>query len=76
MAELSRIIKAARLRKGWSLRHAEERLGVSNAYLCQLETGRQKNPTLSVVSAICREYGLSPRLIIAAYERDQSEGSP
>lgn len=75
MPELARILKEARLRKGWSLRQAEERIAVSNAYLSQLETAKQVNPTLSVVSAICREYGLTPEAIITAYRHDQPEGN-
>lgn len=76
MRDLAQIIKAARLRKGWSLRQAEKRLGVSNAYLSQLETGKQDNPTLSVISAICREYGLTPKAIVTAYQNAQAEESP
>ncbi len=40
-ADIGRSLKLGRQRRGWSLRTAERRLGVSFGYLCHLENGNR-----------------------------------
>ncbi|MBN1618754.1 helix-turn-helix transcriptional regulator [Candidatus Dojkabacteria bacterium] len=49
-------LKAIRKEKGYTLRRAEELSGISNAYLSQLENGKIKNPSLSVIHKLSKAY--------------------
>jgi transcriptional regulator with XRE-family HTH domain len=51
---LSEAVAYGRRIKGYSLRQLEERSGVSNALLSQIENGRIKNPSFKTVIAIAR----------------------
>lgn len=63
--DLAEMCRNARARKGWTLREAEARTGISNALLSQIETGKQDNPTLRTIAALCEGYGLRPNAVIA-----------
>lgn len=52
-------LKAARQRKDLSLRAVEEAVGISNAYLSQLEQGKIKQPSPVVLYKLCQLYELS-----------------
>ncbi len=52
-------LKAARLRKGMSLRAVENELDISNAYLSQLEQGKVKHPSPVVLHKLSQLYDLS-----------------
>ncbi len=41
--------KGMRIAKGLTLRQVEEKTGISNAYLSQLENGKMKNPSHTIV---------------------------
>ena len=43
--KLGVVLKRLRVIKGFSLRDVEKRTNVSNAYLCQIESGKVKNPS-------------------------------
>lgn len=49
-------IQAARKRTGLSLRAAEESTGISNAYLSQLEQGRIKQPSPTILYKLSELY--------------------
>jgi transcriptional regulator with XRE-family HTH domain len=51
-------LKAARLARGWSQHEAASRLGVTQAYLSMLETGRRSSVPLA--RKLMRVYGLPP----------------
>jgi transcriptional regulator with XRE-family HTH domain len=55
---LGELIKLSRELKGWTLRDLEERSGISNGLLSQIETGRVKDPAFGRVVAIARALGL------------------
>jgi len=55
-AEWLRVVRQV---KGWSLRKAESRCGVSKAYLCQLEHGRA-DPTITMLKRLAKGYGIKP----------------
>ena len=57
-------MKEARTALGWSLREAEEKTGVSNAYLSQLESAKIKQPSPNMLHKLTEAYGLSYALIM------------
>lgn len=52
-------LRAARERAGLTLREVEERTGVSNAYLSQIESGRIKEPSPRILHRLAELYGES-----------------
>ncbi len=66
MDELGTIIRDARKAKNMSLRALEQRVGVSNAHLSQLETGKIERPSMallySLAEALDLEYNRLTRL--------------
>ena len=55
-ATLHDVVKAARLKKKWSLRHAERETGVHNAHLFQIENGTIAKPDHNVLFALASAY--------------------
>lgn len=56
--EVAYRLRLLRTSRGWSLRYAQARTGVSNAYLSQLESGTASTPSLEKLLAICSAYGV------------------
>lgn len=50
-------LKAIRAGKNLSLREVEAATGISNAYICQLESGKVKKPSLFFVYKLAKVYG-------------------
>jgi len=61
---LGSTLKDARTGLGWTLRDAEEKTGVSNAFLSQLEGGKIKQPSPNVLHKLSEAYQLSYALIM------------
>lgn len=61
---LGKTLKEARTALGWSLRDAEEKTGVSNAYLSQMEGAKIKQPSPKVLHKLTEAYGLSYALVM------------
>ena len=59
MIRLGQILADARRRRKLTLRAVEESVGISNAYLSQLETGKIKAPSPVVLHKLSGLYGLS-----------------
>lgn len=57
--ELGNFLKSARLKKQLSLRDVESSVKVSNAYLSQLEGGKIKAPSPSILHKLCELYEIS-----------------
>ena len=57
--KLGELISLSRELKGWSLRELENRCGVSNSLLSQIETGHIKEPGFRTVAKIANSLGLS-----------------
>lgn len=51
-------LRALRRQRGVTLRHLADALGVSQAYLSALETGRRPRPTPARVDQICAYFGI------------------
>lgn len=59
MSELSEKLKQARVLNGFTLRQVEEVTGVSNAYLSQLENGKIKKPSATVLYKLANLYNVT-----------------
>lgn len=59
MLNLGEIIAVARESKGWSQRDLERESGVSNALICQIETGKVKDPGFARTVQILDALGVS-----------------
>lgn len=55
---LGRLLAEARTRRKLTLRAVEESVGISNAYLSQLETGKVQSPSPVVLHKLCELYQL------------------
>lgn len=64
MTEFGNYLNALRKKKGYTLRKVEEISGVSNAYLSQLENGKIKSPSLSVLHKLSKAFGVSYSLLM------------
>lgn len=58
---LGQNLRRIRRSRGWSLREAVEKIGVeiSNPYLCQIEKGYVKSPSITTAKAIATAYEIS-----------------
>lgn len=57
--KLGELLSIARECKGWTLRELEEKCGVSNALISQIENGKVKDPGFSTVIRLVDALGLS-----------------
>lgn len=62
------ILKAQRVKSGYTLREIEEQTGVSNAYLSMLENGKIKNPSFNVIMKLTEFYA-QERAKMIEYDR-------
>lgn len=67
---ISALLRRRREELGLSQREIANRLPelVSDAYICQLETGKCSNPTLDKVVALAAAYGLTIEAIVSAFQ--------
>lgn len=56
MKELAAALKQVRSTRGWSLREAEDKTGVSNGYLYLLEQGRIREPSPAMLKKLSEAY--------------------
>lgn len=61
---LGKTLKEARAALGWSLRDAEEKSGVSNAYISQIESAKIKQPSPNMLHKLAETYHLSYALVM------------
>jgi transcriptional regulator with XRE-family HTH domain len=74
--DLGSVLRAARLRKGLSLRQVETRTSISNGYLSQLETGKTAQPSPHILRKLSDLYGVAyASIMTAAGYAGQSEAS-
>jgi len=55
---LGEVLKEARTKKGWSLREAENRTGIHNAHISQIETGTITQPGAALLWSFADAYDL------------------
>ena len=69
MSNLGEKIFRLRTSEGMSLRDLAAKSGVSNPFICQLETGKQRNPSISTLFHLAKGLEISPILLAeAAFE--------
>lgn len=60
-------LKEARKKLGLTLRQVEEATGISNAYLSQLETGKIKNRSMTIVYKLSQIYAINIEDLLIAF---------
>jgi HTH-type transcriptional regulator, competence development regulator len=58
MIRLGKLLADARRRRKLTLRAVQDTVGISNAYLSQLETGKVQSPSPVVLHKLCKLYEL------------------
>lgn len=66
MATLGITIKEARKRNGFTLKQVEDALGISNAYLSQLENEKIKSPSANILYKLSSLYGVQLKDLLAS----------
>lgn len=61
-------LRDIRKSKNISQKQLAQQIGVTQAYICSLECGKRKNPSLEVIRGIARELGVSPVYVLEALE--------
>ncbi len=54
-----RVLRAIRTSQNISLSELANKVGVSTGYLCHLEKGTRKNPSINIMEAIAKELNCS-----------------
>lgn len=54
MALLADLVKAARTKRGWTMRTLEQKSGVDDAIIALIETKKTPDPRFSSVARICK----------------------
>ena len=67
------LMRRLREGRGWSLRELARRVGVSNAYLCQLETGAAETPSFDAAVAIARAFEVNVNTFVRPPPRPPKE---
>lgn len=62
LAPFSEYLRTIRQVKGWTIRKVEQRSGISNAYICQLENGLS-SPTIAMLKRLADAYGMKRELV-------------
>lgn len=61
---LSAVLKGLREKKGMSQRDLAERVGVTDAYIAMLETGKRTNPSLAILKRLAKALGVPVRALV------------
>ena len=61
-------LKELRAAKNMSQKELAKHIGVSQAYVCALELGKRRNPSIEVIRAIARELDVDAALVLEALE--------
>jgi HTH-type transcriptional regulator, competence development regulator len=72
---LGEILRETRKKRGWTLREVEEKTGIHNAHLSQIESGAIAKPAPNILFTLASAYGLSyDRLLkLAGHFQDKSQ---
>ena len=61
-------LKELRAARNMSQKELAKKIGVSQAYVCALELGKRKNPSIEVIRAIARELEVDAAIVLAALD--------
>ena len=70
LAEIGRLVRNERAKRGMTRKALAAQSGTSERYLAQIETG-EGNPTVLVLDAIARAFGLSPLDLLPVHGTDE-----
>lgn len=73
LKEFAYFIKCLRIIRGWTLRDLEKLTGISNAYLCQIESGGRDVPSIKILLRLEKAYGIKNNAIIMEAIKCQSK---
>jgi len=71
MKTMAQILKAAREKKGWSLREAARQTGISPATISKLERGTLKNPTFVTIVILSNHLNIRGKAWEAMFSDNQ-----
>lgn len=66
MSNLGETLKSLRNQKKYTLKEIEEKLGISNAYLSQLENGKVKKPSANTLYKLAKLYNIDLDVLLYA----------
>lgn len=66
MSKLGETLKSLRSLKKYKLKEVEERLGISNAYLSQLENDKVKQPSANILYKLAKLYDVDLEVLLFA----------
>ncbi|MHC5037899.1 MAG: helix-turn-helix domain-containing protein [Planctomycetota bacterium] len=66
LTPLAKYLRSLRKASRLTLRTVEEKTGVSNAFLCQLELGKVKHPSPVVLHKVAQTYGVTYEVLMEA----------
>lgn len=61
-------LKELRAARNMSQKELAKKIGVSQAYVCALELGKRKNPSIEVIRAIARELEVDAAIVLEALD--------
>ena len=61
-------LKELRTARNMSQKELAKKIGVSQAYVCALELGKRKNPSIEVIRAIARELEVDAAIVLEALD--------
>jgi transcriptional regulator with XRE-family HTH domain len=64
-SEFAKTMECYRMKKGISLNKLADAVGVSASYLCRIENGQRKNPTVPIAMSIAEELDIPIEHILA-----------
>jgi transcriptional regulator with XRE-family HTH domain len=67
MSKFGDRIYRLRKKRNLTLVEASKKIGISDAYLGQLEKGHRESPTVPVFKKICATYGAKPENILGLF---------
>jgi transcriptional regulator with XRE-family HTH domain len=66
MNQLGEVLRKLRKERGLSLRDVQDRVGISNSYLSQVERGSREPPSPKFLRRLSEAYGVSTEILLRA----------
>ena len=69
MSRMGMMLSARREQMGLSQTEAAQLAGISNSFLCQLETGARRGYSVQTVSKLANAFGMDVAVLVSAQEQ-------
>lgn len=69
------VLKGLRMKKGESLQHAADAVGISKTHFWDLERGASSNPSIDLLTKIANHYSVSIRSLVGEEISDEKDDS-